>query len=190
MIGCGATFTHYLLKLNSIRLNNMTQSGFNQCNGCDRNGNPHCYTDTGGSSIRLPLPQSFCDDLLMKTNVNVLKESGSLLLDLEGVSGSIITLSLPLHWLAEQGALGYVKCSGLSGNFVLGFPIFQYYYLAYNMENNTVTFVDLQLSNETEAFVNGPELGGANETSPGCRLLSTSSVMTIGFLLLASQYIF
>ena len=160
----------------------MTQSGFNQCNVCDRNA--HCYADSGSSSIDLPLPQSFCDDLLMKTNVNVLKESGSLLLDLEGVSGSIITLSLPLHWLAEQ--VGYVRCGGLSGNFVLGFPIFQYYYLAYNMGDSTVTFVDLQLSNETEAFINGPELGGINEISSGY-LLSMSSVMTIGFLLLAFQ---
>ena len=28
------------------------------------------------------------------------------------------------------------------------------------MGNNTITFVDLQLSNETEMFIDGPELGG------------------------------
>ena len=55
------------------------------------------------------------------------------------------------------GMLGAVVCREISSS---GFPIFQYYYLAYNMGDSTVTFVDLQLSNETEAFINGPELGG------------------------------
>jgi hypothetical protein len=120
---------------------------------------------------------------------NNLKELGSLLIDLEGVHGSTVTLSLPLLWVSEQIVLGNFICSGTSGKFILGFPIFQYYYLVYNMGNKTVTFVDLRLSNETEAFVYGPELGGTNKPRSGY-LRSTSSLMTIGigFLLLAIQY--
>ena len=38
--------------------------------------------------------------------------------------------------------------------------IFQYYYLAHAMEDNKIAFVDLQLSDETKAFIDGPELGG------------------------------
>ena len=118
VIGCEGVNKFNELKLNSIRVPslNMTQSGFDQCsNECGQ-----CLTDSEISWLSLPLPQSFCDDLLMKTDFSELKESGSLLLDHEGVNGNNITLSLPLLWLVEQGALGYVRCSGLSGNFVLG----------------------------------------------------------------------
>lgn len=76
------------------------------------------------------------------------------MLDLDGVNNSTITLSFPLLWLAEQIRLKRVKCSGLSGYFIPGLPIFQYYYLAYDRGKNTVTFVDLQLSKETETFIN------------------------------------
>ena len=139
----------------------MTQSGFDQCQ-CDSSA--HCYTDSGASRIELPLPESQCDYWLT-VPLDTLKELGSLLLDIEGVNGTTTTLSLPLLWLAEQtGLVGNVKCTGPGGNFVLGFPIFQFYYLAYDMEDNTITFVDLQLSDETKAFLYDypPELGGAN----------------------------
>ena len=89
------------------------------------------------------------------------------MLDIEGVNGTNITLSLPLLWLAEQEALGRLICTGTTGNFILGFPIFQYYYLAYDMESNTITFVDLPQSDETKAFIDGTELGGTNESSSG-----------------------
>lgn len=46
-------------------------------------------------------------------------------------------------------------------------PISQYYYLIYDMGNETVTFVDLQLPNETEMFIDGPELGRADDKSAG-----------------------
>jgi len=176
----------YLLVLNYIRvpgLKNEPYSGFNQCND---NCNPNCFTDSGTSGIYLPLDESFCNDLT--GNVSDLKEMGSLLLDLDGVNGSTITLSLPLLWLKEQIALGNVICTGTTGNFILGFPIYQFYYLVYNMGNNTITFVDLQLSNATEAFIDGPELGGTNAPSSGYHL-SSSSLVTMGFLLLACQYI-
>jgi len=102
----------------------------------------------------------------LSTDPDTVKEMGWLLLDLEGVNGSNITLSLPLHWLVALGRSGFGKCTAdTSGKFVLGFPIYQYYYLVYDMGNNTVTFVDLPQTNENEAFIDGPELGGANEPS-------------------------
>jgi hypothetical protein len=158
---------------------------------------PKCITDSGSSQILLPLIESVCDDL-WETNPDTPKKMGSLLLDLEGVNGSTITLPLPLLWLAEQIA-------GTSGDFALGLPIFHYYYLVYDMENSTVTFVDLQLSKKTEAFIHGPELGGVSEpntnsdsstssdSSTGSRRTgspSTITFVTVGLLLLACKYIF
>ena len=89
----------YLLKLNSICIPgmNMTQSGFDQCNKCD-GGIAHCYTDSGSSLIYLPLPKSQCDYWL-DAPLATLAELGSLLLDIEGVNGETVTLSLPLVWL-------------------------------------------------------------------------------------------
>ena len=43
------------------------------------------------------------------------------------------------------------------------------------MGSKTVTFVDLPLSNETEAFINGPELGGINESPSSGTTESPSS---------------
>jgi len=169
---------------------NMTQSGFSQCNECVK-----CYTDSGTSWISLPLPQSQCNDL-MNTKVDTLKILGSMLLDIEGANSSTVTLSLPLLWLVEQMNLNRVRCSGASGDFILGFPIFQYYYLAFDMESKTITFVDLQLSNEIEAFLGGTKLGGNKESSSGTiepssgyHACSTNSLIAISFLQLVLQYI-
>jgi len=211
---CGE-YRWYTLKLTSIRVPalNMTQSGFGQCDKCS---NAYCFTDSGYSSMHLPLPASRCNDLV-NTHVDILKNMGSLLLDIVGKHGNTITLSLPLLWLKEQYVAGSLVCSGTSGEFILGFPIFQYYYLAYDMKSNTVTFIDLPLSNETEAFINGPELGGttespssgnfvnlppSNETealvngsktkespSSGNHVHSTIGFLAVGSLLLAFQYI-
>ena len=179
----------YLLNLTSIRVPglNITQNGFSQCNKkCGK-----CYTDSGSSWISLPLPESQCNDILSGKS-DVLKKE-SMLLDIEGVNGTTITLSLPLLWLSEQFLFGNVVCTGTSGDFVLGFPIFQYYYLAYDMgSRRTVTFVDLPLSNETEAFIMGPDLGGIAESSSSGyhHYVPTISIMSIGVLLIAFQYIF
>ena len=172
---CWGKYEWYLLKLTSIRMPglNMTQSGFSQCNDCAR-----CFTDSGYSTMHLPLSKSQCNDLV-KTNVDTLKKMGSMLLDIEGVNGNTITLSLPLLWVAEQYFMGSLVCSGTSGDFILGFPIFQHYYLAYDMGSKTVTFVDLPLSNETEAFINGPELGGTNESPSSGNIESPSSTEAV-----------
>jgi len=180
----------YLLNLTSIRVPglNITQNGFSQCSEeC-----PKCYTDSGTSWISLPLPESQCNDII-NTHVDILRKMGSLLLDIEGVNGTTITLSLPLLWLAEQMAWNnqHIRCTGTSGDFVLGFPIFQYYYLAYDMGSNTVTFVDLPLSNETEAFIMGPDLGGESPSSGyHHHVHSTINIMAIGVMLIVFQYIF
>ena len=181
----------YLLMLNSIRVPslNMTQSGFDQCNECQTQS--HCFTDSGASHIRLPLPKSQCDDML-NGNSNVLRRE-SLLLDILGVNGTTITLSLPLLWLAEQRMLGNVQCTGTTGDFILGFPIFQYYYIAYDMADNKVIFVDLQLSDETKAFIDGPELGGIEPPSTGYNRHVPSTIkltVAMSVLLLAFQCIF
>jgi len=175
----------YLLNLTSIRVPglNITQNGFSQCN--KKCGN--CYTDSGSSWISLPLPESQCNDILSGKS-DVLKKE-SMLLDIEGVNGTTITLSLPLLWLSEQFWFGHVVCTGTSGIFMLGFPIFQYYYLAYDMGSNTVTFVDLPLSNETQAFIDGADLGGIAESSSSGyhHYVPTISIMSIG-VLIAFQY--
>ena len=152
----------YSLGINSIRVPdlNFTQSTSDLCKNAGQ-----CYTDSGTSTIILPLPEKTCKSLL-GTNSGVLETLGSMHIDLDGPDGENITLKFPLLWVVEQLALKNIQCQG-TGDFVLGFPIFQYYYLAYNMENGTVTFVDLQLSNETESFLDGPTMGGAVPTSSG-----------------------
>jgi hypothetical protein len=154
---CGGDYDIYMLNFTSIRAPglNLTQSTVDLCSSkCDQ-----CFTDTG-DWIKLPLPQDDCDGL-MSTGINELKELGSLFIDLTAADGKDdITLSFPLLWLAEQYFLGYVSCTGPTGSFALGLPITQYYYTVYDMGNKTVSFVELNLSNEIKAFIDGPELGG------------------------------
>ena len=180
----------YLLMLDSIRVPslNITQSGFDQCSKC--NPQPNCYTDSGDFQISLPLTTKQCNDML-NGNSKVLGRE-SLLLDILGVNGTTITLSLPLLWLAEQIKLGNVECTGPGGIFVLGFPIFQYYYVAYDMADNKVIFVDLQLSDETKAFIDGPEVNSLFPPSTGYRYhvpTKRSLMAATGVLLLAFQCI-
>ena len=146
----------YTLNFTSIRVPalNVTQSTVDLCKKCGK-----CITDTGNSWLMLPLPQDYCNTLIY-TNVDELKELGSLFIDLPGADGKDITLSFPLLWLAEQIALGHVLCTGTTGRLVLGLPISQYYYTVYDMGKKTISFVELNLSNETKAFIDGPELGG------------------------------
>lgn len=149
-------FQWYLLMFQAIRIPglNMTHSTVDVCSTC---GN--CYTDSGNSLIELPLSAEQCDVIL--SNKELQSSKKSMFIDLTGADGrNNITISFPILWLAEQDDLGNVECTGNSGQFVLGLPIFQYYYVVYNMGNKTVTFVELQLSNETQTFIYGPELGG------------------------------
>ena len=66
------------------------------------------------------------------------------MLHLDGVNGSTITPSSSALALAEEadGFDSCVKCSDISGYFILGLPIF-HYYLVHDMGNNAVTFIDL-----------------------------------------------
>ena len=169
----------------------MTQSGFDQCD-CNEHDSGNCFTDSGTSSIELPLPENQCDYWL-SAPLATLKKLGSLLLDIEGVNGTNITLSLPLIWLAEQTEKKNVVCTGTTGNFVLGFPIFQYYYVAYVMADNTIAFVDLPLSDETKEFINGPEYGGVFPPSSGYHHhvpTASNLMMAVGILLFAFQSTF
>ncbi len=154
----GGVMKLYQLNFTSIRLPgsspSFTQSTIDLCKQYGK-----CITDTGNSWLELPLPQEFCDSLY--TGVDKLKKAGSLFIDLTAADGKDdITLSFPLLWLAEQQILRHVVCTGTTGSFVLGLPIRQYYYTVYDMGNKTVSFVELNLSNETQAFLDSPELGG------------------------------
>ncbi len=134
----------YSLNFTSFRMPvfNFTQSTVDLCSECSK-----CFTDTGDSKLRLPLPQGFCDSLYRlyySSTDDELKELGSLFIDLPAADGKDdITLAFPLSWLAEQIALGHVRCTGPTGRFVLGLPITQYYYTVYDMGKNTISFVDL-----------------------------------------------
>jgi len=162
---------------------NYTWSGFDQCND-----EGSCIADSGNSYFFLPLPESVCSDF--PTNRAELEEIGPMLLDLEGVDGDTVILSIPMVFMSEQLNSGRVHCTNATGHFALGLPILQYYYLVHDMQGGTVTFVDLQLSNETEDFIEGPELGG-KASQASCNPTSTSVfLMTSGLLMLVSQYIF
>lgn len=162
-------FTYYMLNFTSIRVPslNLTQSTVDLCSEYGR-----CYTDTGNSWIILPLPQEVCDTL-MSTSVDELKGLSSLFIDLPAADGKDdFTLSFPLLWLREQLGLGRVRCTGTKGAFHLGLPITQYYYTVYDMGNHTVSFVELNLSNETKTFIDGPEIGGTATDGDGTTTIS------------------
>ena len=147
-----------------------------------------CIFDTGYDQIMLPLPEEDCDAFVTQygnsvDKVNELKGE-SLYIDLEGADGGTVTLEFSLFWLMEQLVEGKVICT--DGNFILGFPTFQYYYVVYNMGNRTLTFVDLQLSDAAEEFI---EEGGGlldSTTSSSFRLLKTAGLGMVmcGVLLL------
>ncbi len=165
-------FYWYLMNFTSIRVPglNLTQSTVDLCKQY-----PKCFTDTGNSYIELPLPQDACYRLakyVSRNDFDELKESGSLFIDLTAADGKDdITLSFPLLWLTEQMGRKNVGCR-TTGDFVLGLPITQYYYTVYDMGKNTVSFVELNLSNETEAFIDGPELGGFTAAPDGTTTIS------------------
>ena len=175
-LSCVGQNAWYVLNFTSIRVPglNLTQSTTEKC-GQDCSQGAQCITDSGNSYLQLPLSVEFCKSV--PTNVDKLKSLGSLYIDLDGGN---VTLSLPLLWLWEQIALGHASCTGTSGSFVLGLPISQYYYLVYNMGNNTVVFVDLELSNdnETESFIDS---GGTSSTSAGYLLYQalTASILVL-----------
>jgi len=163
----------YMLIFNSIRVpsQNVTQSTTDLCTqACDK-----CITDSGANGIDLPLPKEFCNSL--KTD----DDEGSMYLDLESSDGGI-TLSLPLPFLREQLALGYFICSGTSGSFILGPPIFQYYYQVFDMGSKTVTFVDLvQPSNETAISepAGGTAISTTDNTGHRLYLIFTTGIVVL-----------
>jgi len=132
----------------------------------------------------LPLPEEDCETFVTQYGNSADELKGeSLYIDLEGANGGTVTLDLPLFWLMEQLVEGKVACT--DGNFFLGFPTFQYYYVVYNMGDRTLTFVDLQLSDAAEEFI---EEGGGlldSTTSSSFGLLKTAGLgMMMGVLLL------
>ena len=145
-----------------------------------------CIFDSGADQIMLPIPIEDCETFVTYAK-SVDKEDElkgeSLYIDLEGADGGTVTLDLPLFWLIEQLVEGKVVCT--DGNFFLGFPTFQYYYVVYNMGDRTLTFVDLQLSDAAEEFL---EEGGGlldSTTSSSFGLLKTAGLgVACGVLLL------
>lgn len=170
---------------------NLTTS-FNASSWCTDHAHSHeCIFDSGADQITLPIPIEDCETFVTYGN-SVDKEDElkgeSLYIDLEGANGGTVTLDLPLFWLMEQLVEGKVACT--DGDFILGFPTFQYYYVVYNMGDRTLTFVDLQLSDAAEEFIE--EGGGLSDdvvddstTSSSFGLLKTAGLgMMMGVLLL------
>ena len=82
-------------------------------------------------------------------------------------------LIFPLAFMYEEVYDENVGCTGDAGFFSLGMPTFQYYYLMYDMDSATVTFVDLQGqayvtsdTNATSDTVVGPEPVSTPESDP------------------------
>ena len=177
---------HFSLMLEGIRSPklNLTKS-FNASSWCSDYA---CVFDSGYDIIMLPLPEEDCDGFLTQygngNNADELKGE-SLHIDLLGADGGTVALDLPLIWLMEQLAERKVECTG--GDFLLGFPTFQYYYTVFNMGDNTVTFVDLQLSDAAEEFIKegGGLLSDDSTTSSSFSLLQTTGLgRMMGVLLL------
>ena len=166
---------------------NLTTS-FNASSWCTDHAHSHsCVFDSGADTIMLPLPEEDCETFVTQYGNSVDKEDElkgeSLYIDLEGANGGTVTLDFPLFWLLEQLVEGKVSCT--DGDFFLGFPTFQYYYVVYNMGDRTLTFVDLQLSDAAEEFI---EEGGGlldSTTSSSFGLLKTAGLgVACGVLLL------
>jgi len=176
------------LNLTSIRVPsaNLNVPFYDFCD--DNNGN--CITDTGNSFIFLPLPPEECLKF-------VTASEGSLFIDLEGVDGGVVTLELPIPFLLKEYQSGeWIRCTGGVNDtrgFAIGMPIFQYYYLAHDMGNKTVTFVDLPTkSNDTNVdypptkFGTGVTVDSPEDTSSGYLVSSRMA----GLLLAAAVSLF
>ena len=119
-------------------------------------GSRLCIQDSGASGLFLPIPQEYCNVTWQPSNEDL---DGGLLIDLEGIDGTPITLTFPFSFIFNEINDGWVKCTGLDGNFVLGFPVYGYYYLAHDMAGNTLTFVDLPQNSETSGTEPGRLFG-------------------------------
>ena len=177
-----ADFSVMLEGIRSPKLNLTTS--FNASSWCTDH---MCVSDSGADQIVLPIPIEDCETFKTQYGNSADKadelKGESLYIDLEGADGGTVTLDLPLFWLMEQLVEGKVACT--DGNFILGFPTFQYYYVVYNMGDRTLTFVDLQLSDAAEEFI---EEGGGlldSTTSSSFGLLKTAGLgVACGVLLL------
>lgn len=125
----------YSLNLKSIRIPALDfRHDYNE-SFCDDDSS-NCVTDSGNSQLQLPISEEMCKTF------NEEELSSDLFIDIEGSGGNSVTLSFPLAFLADEG--DWVGCVGTNGAFALGMPVFQYYYLVYDMGNHEVAFVDLR----------------------------------------------
>jgi hypothetical protein len=140
----------YSLNLKSIRIPVLDNATFTYredfCDdGSDTPGS-NCITDSGNSRFELPIPEEMCNTAFTDDELE-----SDLIVDIEGSDGNIVTLSFPLAFLVEEFLRGWFACTGVNGSFVLGMPVYQHYYLVYDMGNEEVVFVDLpQVINFTE----------------------------------------
>ena len=150
------------MRLPKIASNSSSPKGFSYSSDfCE--GERLCIQDTGNSWLALPIPEEFCSDIKDNTwQSSDYDLGGNISIDLEGTDGSPITLTFPLSFVVSEVKAGWVLCNGLNGDFTLGFPVFSYYYLVYNMANNTLIFVDLPPADTPPASKATHTIGGSN----------------------------
>jgi len=98
-----------------------------------------CFVDTGSPS--LVLPPAVCRHIY-----DGLPNPGDMvslhLFVNRSTSNDTVTLMLPLDFLVTEKSRGFVDCTPSEKMITLGMPIFQYYYIAFDATNSSITFVD------------------------------------------------
>jgi hypothetical protein len=126
-----------------------------------------CIQDTGTPMIELPIPQEVCDGTFTDKN------DTSLMITIKGNSATApVVLDIPIDWFLDEYNRGFASCSGVDGEIVLGFPILEFYYIVYDADHDTLTFLDLRKlaiadddvrSNSSAAESNPPDDGPSFE---------------------------
>lgn len=173
-VGAGDSFYHsFILKsilIPGLNIEIPFPEGY-----CGNDGGK-CITDTGNA--KLFLPQEVCsefenherDDDTLKNNLEI---------NMQGKEGNDVTLRLPLDFIVDEFEQGWVECSD---KITLGMPLFAYYYLVYDMGNDSIIFVDLPASSnggggsDSGTSINGD--GGSD--SPSAATHEEAALFTTG----------
>jgi len=95
----------------------------------------NCIVDSGTPWINLPFSDSECYQMFANTTKN-----DSLKFHMKGMGDEMVTLEIPFTFIVDQYKKNkQARCGG--DNLMLGFPIFAYYYIAYDFTEDSITFV-------------------------------------------------
>ena len=127
----------------------------------------NCFVDSGNPSLQLPVDSEICDRVKWMNKEELME--GAFHLHLRGAptangsknsttNGSmnttttpIVTLRLPYNIFVVQLERGWITCSGTESEIYLGLPIWQYYYVVFNVADGSMEFVDRP--NVTQLFL-------------------------------------